>query len=85
MNTQQIQKNKITGLAEILGQSQKNKYLGFKDLYNLAESLSHSQGFYSRLFANLQELNEEERAGINYTIQAQRFTTDLDLILWLEQ
>lgn len=58
--------------------------LGFKDLYELCESLSHSQGFYGRLLANLQELNEEEIAELDEQIKAQNLNTELDLIFWLE-
>ena len=58
--------------------------LGFEDLYELCAELSHSQGFYGRLLANLQELNEEEIAELDEHIKAQNLKTKLDLIYWLE-
>lgn len=58
--------------------------LGFKDLYNLCAELSHSQGFYGRLLADLQELDEDEIAELDERIKEQNFTNELDLILWLE-
>ena len=60
------------------------KFLGFDDLLSLAESLSHSQGFYTRLYNNLQELDTDEQKQLDDTIKQQHFTTQLDLILWLE-
>lgn len=58
--------------------------LGFKDLYNLCAELSHSQGFYGRMLANLQELNEEQIAELDKEIKSHNFRNDLDLIYWLE-
>ena len=58
--------------------------LGFEDLYQLCVELSHSQGFYGRLLADLQELDEDEIAELDERIKAQNLKTELDLILWLE-
>lgn len=58
--------------------------LGFEDLYELCAKLSHSQGFYGRLLADLQELNEEEIAELDERIKSQKLETELDLIYWLE-
>ena len=58
--------------------------LGFEDLYELCAELSHSQGFYGRLLANLQELNEDEIAELDERLKEQNLETILDLIRWLE-
>ena len=58
--------------------------LGFEDLYELCAELAHSQGFYGRLLASLNEMSDEEIADIDNVIKEQNFTNKLDLILWLE-
>lgn len=60
------------------------KFLGFTDLMALAESLSHSQGFYTRLYNNLQELDTDEQKQLDKVIKQNKFTNTIDLILWLE-
>lgn len=83
MVTQQQTKISITGLDKVLEQIAP-KYLGFNDLYDLVGSLANSQGFYSRLFRELQELDNEQRQELDNTIKQQKFTDSLDLIFWLE-
>ena len=50
----------------------------FKDL------LSSSQGFYTRLYETLKELDEDEQADITKEMQAHDLKDDIDIILWLE-
>ena len=82
MRTQTIEKTNAIENAPITDIN--SKFLGFTDLLTLAKSLSHSQGFYTRLYNNLQELDTEQKQKLNNTIKKQRFTTSLDLILWIE-
>ena len=81
--TQQATKIKIVGLEKVLQQAQK-RYLGFNSLYKICYELSKSQGFYSRLFRNLQELDNEQKQELDNTIKQQKFTNEIDLILSLE-
>ena len=60
------------------------KFLGLADLEALAQTLATSQGFYGRLLERLQELDTDEQKQLDDTIKAQKFTTQLDLIFWLE-
>lgn len=69
-------------LAEVVDIN--SNFLGVDDLEALASTLARSQGFYGRLLASLQELDTEHRQKLNDTIKKQRFTTSLDLILWVE-
>ena len=61
-----------------------NNFLGFKELYNLCDELRFSQGFYGRLFRQLQEMSDEDRDELNTIMLAQNFKDTLDIILWLE-
>lgn len=60
------------------------EYLGFKDLLDLARELSGSQGFYSRLYRDLLQLDKEDIQTLDEEIKKHKFTDTLDLILWLE-
>ena len=60
------------------------EYLGFKDLLDLARELSCSQGFYSRLYRDLLQLDKEDIQTLDEEIKKNKFTDTLDLILWLE-
>ena len=82
MNTQTIEKTNTTQNATITDIN--SKFLGLADLEALASTLAKSQGFYGRLLASSQELDTEQRQKLNDTIKKQRFTTSLDLILWIE-
>ena len=53
-----------------------------KMLYDLAEKLCCSQGFYSRLYARLAELTAEEWEELEAELPD--FHDDLDVILYLE-
>ena len=59
---------------------QRQKYLTPADLYATVVELSYSQGFYGRLRREMED---------NWNAWAEkltnRFTDDLDFILWLEQ
>lgn len=60
------------------------EYLGFKDLLDLARELSCSKGFYTRLYRNLLELDDEDIQKLDEEIKKHKFTETLDLVLWLE-
>lgn len=69
-------------LAEVVDIN--SNFLGLDDLESLASTLAQSQGFYGRLLENLHEMDTEQRQQLNNTIKKQRFTTSLDMILWIE-
>lgn len=56
----------------------------FDDLYQLAEKLSSSQGFYGRLLERLKELDKNKQAHITKEMQKSNLKDEIDIILWLE-
>lgn len=58
----------------------------FNHLLELAQSLASSQGFYSRLYHTLtHDLTDDDIVAIEEEMTHLNLTTDLDIILWLEQ
>jgi len=59
----------------------------FEMFKNLVETLAGSQGFYSRLQRQLNEMSEEELMEVEEQINncGQKFKEPVDVILWLEQ
>lgn len=55
-----------------------------KDLFDLCNELSRSQGFYGRLLNALNELDEFQLHDLDLQIKNANLQTSLDLILWLE-
>ena len=55
-----------------------------KDLFELCEELSFSQGFYGRLLRQLNEMSEQDLHELDLQIKNANLQTSLDLILWLE-
>lgn len=55
-----------------------------KDLFELCNELSRSQGFYGRLLNALNELDEFQLHELDLQIKNANLQTSLDLILWLE-
>lgn len=53
-----------------------------KMLWNLAEKLANSQGFYTRLYNRLAELTAEEWGELEAELPD--FSDDLDVIMYLE-
>lgn len=65
----------------------RKKYLDYEDFKDFVASLSHSQGFYSRLYRDLLELENNDTESLEKlkrTIEEQHFTDTLDFIYWLE-
>lgn len=63
------------------------KYLDYEDFKEFVKSLSCSQGFYSRLYRDLLELEEndiESLQALKEEIEKQHFTDTLDFVYWLE-
>ena len=64
------------------------KYLDYEDFKSMVYDLSFSQGFYSRLYRDLLELekegNEESLFELKETINNLNATEELDFIYWLE-
>ena len=52
---------------------------------NTIESLSLSQGFYSRLKRQIEELNSDDLKQVQDEIYRQSFKEPIDVILYLEQ
>lgn len=46
--------------------------------------LSRSQGFYSRLYRDIMDANEEDRECFLSRLEEQNFKTALDLVLYFE-
>lgn len=48
-------------------------------------TLMNSQGFYSRLYRSVNELNEDDYDGLTDILGKQNFQDSVDVVLWLEQ
>lgn len=46
--------------------------------------LMNSQGFYSRIYRAVNEMNEEEYSALFTQLEQQHFNDSVDVILWLE-
>ena len=68
----------------IVNKTDKNwNYILFLDTIN---GLKHSQGFYSRLARNVENMNDEELEDLkNYLNEQPKFKDSLDVVLFLEQ
>lgn len=64
------------------------KYLDYEDFRNMVYELSFSQGFYSRLYRDLLELeekgNEKYLKDFKKQVKNVKATKKLDFIYWLE-
>lgn len=64
------------------------KYLDYEDFKMFVKSLSCSQGFYSRLYRDLLELeqegNEDALEELKEQIKNLKATDTLDFVFWLE-
>ena len=54
------------------------------DLIRVCKDLAKSQGFYGRLLAQLEEMDEQDLSDIDSAMQSANLKDDLDIILWLE-
>ena len=48
-------------------------------------TFKNSQGFYSRLYQSVNELNEESYESFITVLNQQNFNDSIDVVLWLEQ
>ena len=48
-------------------------------------TFKNSQGFYSRLYQSVNELNEENYESLITVLNQQNFNDSIDVVLWLEQ
>lgn len=55
-----------------------------RTLMGVVASLKNSQGFYSRLWANLSSMSEEELDELDEFVSKQTFNDEVDVILFLE-
>ena len=44
----------------------------------------YSQGFYSRLYCDINEMDEDQFENLKETLTKQNFNDTLDVVLWLE-
>lgn len=56
----------------------------FQMLLSTCRTLSCSQGFYGRLLAELEGMNDLERLNLVEELERQNFNDTLDVIMWLE-
>ena len=59
-----------------------------EQILDIILELSHSQGFYGRLYEDLMDIKDTDEiawSSIVETLEAQNFKEPLDLILYLEQ
>ena len=54
------------------------------DLIKLCKKLAPSQGFYGRLLEELENMDEDELADLDYSMQEANLKDDIDIIMWLE-
>ena len=54
------------------------------DLIKLCRKLAPSQGFYGRLLAQLEEMDEQELSDIDTVMQGLNLKDELDIVMWLE-
>ena len=57
------------------------------EIISVIEMLSHSQGFYGRLFRSIQELkqeNETEYNELKHYLESQNFSDTLDVVMFFE-
>jgi len=65
-----------------------NLYMSIDDVMENVEQLSHSQGFYGRLYERLCEIRDNEPDAWDKVVtdlEAQHFRTALDMVLYFEQ
>lgn len=62
----------------------KKEYLDFQDVYDLVKDLSKSQGFYGRMLAEIQGMDEDELTDLKNGIIECKFKEPLDFILYVE-
>lgn len=54
------------------------------DLIKLCKKLAPSQGFYGRLLEKLENMDEDELADLDYSMQSANLLDEIDMIMWLE-
>lgn len=55
-----------------------------KEILSTIKMLASSQGFYSRLYANIMNLKSNERGKILQLLENKKFNDSVDLIMYLE-
>lgn len=58
--------------------------MGIEDLIKLCRKLAPSQGFYGRLLAQLEEMNENDLDLIDQDMKEANLKDEIDIITWLE-
>lgn len=71
-------------LREVNGNFYNTDYMTFEECLDTIKELSYSQGFYGRLYRDIMELEEEQLEELKKTLEAQKFTDSLDLIMYIE-
>lgn len=55
-----------------------------EDCVQVIRDLSRSQGSYGRMLEQINSMDDEDRAELLDTFQAQQFTDPVQLVMWLE-
>jgi hypothetical protein len=58
--------------------------MGVKDLFALCRKLAPSQGFYGRLLAQLEEMDENDLDLVEQDMKEANLKDEVDIIMWLE-
>lgn len=61
-----------------------NENKSVKIFANTIVNLRYSQGFYSRLCASIDEMDDESLENLIETLKQQNFNNSVDVVLWLE-
>lgn len=55
-----------------------------EDCVQVIRDLSRSQGSYGRMLEQINSMDDEDRAELLDTFEAQQFTDPVELVMWLE-
>ena len=56
-----------------------------EEIMKLISGLARSTGWYSRLYLDIMEMDEEDRNDYLEYLEEQDFKSDLDFIIWYEE
>ena len=70
----------MSNIQKLLNSKNKSKQI----FASTIQDFSNSQGFYSRLYRDINEMCKENFAELGKVISKQKFESTLDVIFWLE-
>ena len=68
----------------IHAEARKDGYLNVLQVLDIIRDLSHSQGFYKRLYDNIMDLQPEAFKDFKEVIEAQNFKDSVDVVMFFE-